>query len=275
MLVLRGRRPRDQEEPSVLAAAHDLIGRGLSAQRAVVELTRSFPAHLASLATADPSLLSDPRYPLLQTRAGRRRFEEIQALLRHNDDWSLGDDLAAALAETIAAKTPARHAALSIAARVPEDQQSDFLRLGLDELASSLRKAGASHPVLALPRSRGVVLAIQDALRGQAGASLAVAWLVRAAGPGQRGETFRVAAGRAVLGRGANCEIRIDVDNQVAEQHAALSETRGEFAIEPLQGRVKVEDMAAPSRQPLGDGDTIEIGESRFVFKCVTTGNLR
>ena len=273
-LFLRGRRPRDQEEQSVLAAVHDLIGRGLSAQRAVFELTRRFPESLASLAAADPSLLSDPRYPLLQTRAGRRRFEEIAALLRHGDDWVLGDDLAAALAEAIAAKTPIRHAASSIAARVPEDQQSDFLRLGLDELAASLRKAGERHPVLASPRSRGAVLAIQDALRGQGGGSLAVAWLVRAAGPGRRGETFRVAAGRAVLGRDPSCDIRLDADDQVAEQHAALSESRGEFAIEPLQGRVKIEDRAAPSRQPLGDGDTIEIGESRFVFKCVTTGNL-
>ena len=58
----------------------------------------------------------------------------------------------------------------------------------------------------------------------------------------------------------------------MAEQHAALSESRGEFAIEPLQGRVKIEDTVASSRQPIGDGDTIEIGESRFVFKCVTTG---
>ncbi|MGA9652428.1 MAG: FHA domain-containing protein [Polyangia bacterium] len=275
VLFLRGRRPRDEEEPSVLAAAHDLIGRGLSAQRAAAELTRNFPESLADLTTVDPALLSDPRYPLLQTRAGRRRLEEIQALLRRSDDSLLGADLASALAEAIAAKTPARQAALRIAARVPEDQRSNFLRLGLDELASSLRQAGASHPVLALPRSRGTVLAIQDALRGQAGASLAVAWLVRAAGPGQRGETLRVAAGRAVLGRGTNCEIRLDLDKQVAEQHAALSETRGEFAIEPLQGRVKIEDTTAPSRQPLGDGDTIEIGASRLVFKCVTTGNLR
>jgi hypothetical protein len=272
VLGLRYRRPR--EEPSLLAAVHELIGRGLSAQRAVVELTRSFPESVAGLTTADPALLSDPRYPLLQTRAGRRRFEEIVALLRHGDDSGLGDDLAAALAEVLAAKTPARQAALSIAARVPEDQQSDFLRLRLDDLASRLRKAGERYPVLASPRSRGAALAVQDALRAQSGASLAVAWLVRAVGPGPRGETLRVAAGRAVLGRSPSCEIRLDRDKQVAEQHAAISESRGQFAIEPLQGSVKIEDTAASSRQPLGDGDTIEIGESRFVFKCVTTGNL-
>jgi hypothetical protein len=57
----------------------------------------------------------------------------------------------------------------------------------------------------------------------------------------------------------------------VAEQHAVLSETRGEFAIEPLQGDVKVEDLPVRSPQPLGDGDTIEIAGSRLVFKCVTT----
>jgi len=273
VLILRGRRPR--EEPSPLAAVHDLIGRGLSAQRAVVELTRSFPESVAGLTTADPALFSDPRYPLLQTRAGRRRFEEIVTLLRHGGDSSLGDDLAAALAEAIAAKTTARQAALSISARVPEDQQGDFLRLGLEDLASRLRKAGERHPILASPRSRGTALAIQDALRSQGGASLAVAWLVRAAGPGQRGETLRLPAGRAVLGRGPNCEIRLERDKQVAEQHAAISGSRGQFTIEPLQGLVKIEDTAAPLRQPLGDGDTVEIGESRFVFKCVTTGNLR
>jgi hypothetical protein len=220
---------------------------------------------------ADSSLLSDPRYPLLQTRAGRRRFEQIVALLRRSDDALLGDDLAVALAEAIAAKTPARQAALSMAARVPEDQRSDFLRLGLDKLASRLRKAGERHPILASPRSRGAALAIQDELRSQIGAGLAVAWLVRAAGPGRRGESFRVAAGRCVLGRGPSCAIRLETDTRVAEQHAVLSETRGEFAIEPLQGDVKVEDLPVRSPQPLGDGDTIEIGGSRLVFKCVTT----
>ena len=32
-------------------------------------------------------------------------------------------------------------------------------------------------------------------------------------------------------------------------------------------------NQAISSRQPLGDGDT-EIGASRFVFKCVSAGNL-
>jgi hypothetical protein len=42
----------------------------------------------------------------------------------------------------------------------------------------------------------------------------------------------------------------------------------------PVGGRQFEKDQAISSRQPLGDGDTIEIGASRFVFKCVSTGNL-
>ena len=59
----------------------------------------------------------------------------------------------------------------------------------------------------------------------------------------------------------------------MAEQNATLSETRGEFAIEPLQGGVKIEDKLALFCQPLRDGDTIDWREP-LVFKCVTTGNL-
>jgi len=59
-----------------------------------------------------------------------------------------------------------------------------------------------------------------------------------------------------------------------AQQHAAISERRGAFYIEPIQGNLKVETKPANGRVPLGDGDTIEIGQSRFVFKCVTSGNV-
>jgi predicted component of type VI protein secretion system len=123
-----------------------------------------------------------------------------------------------------------------------------------------------------------LALEIQAALRNESRASakagLAVGWLVRAAGPGKRGETLRTPSGRAVLGRAPECGVRLDADTQVAQQHAAISERRGAFYIEPIQGGLKVETKAASGRVPLGDGDTIEIGQSRFVFKCVTSGNV-
>jgi hypothetical protein len=276
ILRLRASRQFEADEDPIIPAAHALIRRGMSPQRALVELTRSFPESIAGLASVDESIFSDPRYPFLKTRAGRRRFEEIQALLTQGDgdESPLHDDLFAALADAVTAQTPPRKAAESIAARLPDDQWGALLRLGLEDLARALRQAGKRFPVLGLPRSRGAVLAIQDALRARTGSSLAVGWLVRAAGPGKRGETLALRASRAVLGRGVGCDLVLGGDAQVGEQHAAISDTRGEFAIEPLGGPIKVEAASIQARHSLGDGDTIEIGESRYVFKCVTTGNL-
>jgi hypothetical protein len=189
----------------------------------------------------------------------------------------LGADLAEVLAQSISGQAPADQVAGSIAARVPEDQWGAFSRMGLDELARALRSSGSRHPTLATPRARGMALEIQAALRSESRSShnsLSVGWLVRAAGQGKRGQTLRFAAGRAILGRGPGCEVRIEADTQVAEQHAAITVRRGAFYIEPMQGTIKVETKAVTGRQPLGDGDTIEIGRGRYVFKCVSTGNV-
>jgi hypothetical protein len=269
----------DEEESPVLGAAHALIRRGLPAQRALVELTRSYPNDVGSLASLDASILSDERYPIFRTKAGRRRFEELQALLsrKANDDTLLGADLAEALSQSISGQSPPEQAASSIAARVPEDQWSAFARLGLDELAKALRASGSRHPTLASPRARGVALEIQAALRNESQStnnSLAVGWLVRAAGQGKRGETLRLPEGRVLLGRGTACQIRLDGDPQAADQHAAISERRGAFYIEPVAGTIKVETKSVTSRQPLGDGDTIELGQGRYVFKCVSAGHV-
>jgi hypothetical protein len=187
----------------------------------------------------------------------------------------LHNGLFAALAEAVSSKTPVQKAAENIAVRLPDDQWGALARFGLEELARALREAGKRYPVLALPRSRGIVLAIQDALRSRAAFSLAVAWLVRATGPGKRGETLRLKTARAVLGRAAGCDLVIGEDPQIAEQHAVISEAHGEFAIEPVgDAAVKVEDIPVTTAHSLGDGDTIEIGQGRYVFKCVTTGKL-
>ncbi len=270
----------EDDESQVVAAAHALIQRGLNAQRALVELTRSYPNDVGVLAGLDASVFADERYPLFRTKAGRRRFEEIQALLLHkpNDDTLLGADLAEVLAQSIAHQTAPDQVASSIAARVPEDQWSAFARLGLDELAKALRASGVRHPTLASPRARGVALEIQEALRNESRStnkSLTVGWLVRAAGQGKWGETLRLPSdARVVVGRGAACQVRLDGDPQVADQHAAISERRGTFYIEPMAGTIKVETNPVSNRQPLGDGDTIELGEGRYVFKCVSSGHV-
>jgi hypothetical protein len=268
----------DDDQP-VVTAAHALIQRGLPAQRALVELTRSYPNDVGTLAELDASVFLDELYPLYKTKAGRRRFEEIQALLSHtaNDDTLIGADLAEVLSQSIASQAPPDQVASSIAARVPEDQWSAFARLGLDELAKALRASGSQYPMLASPRARGVALEIQAALRNESlstNKSLAVGWLVRAAGQGKRGETLRLPEGRVVLGRGPACQIRLEGDAQVADQHAVISERRSTFFIEPMQGTLKVETKPVTGKQPLGDGDTIELGQGRYVFKCVSAGHV-
>lgn len=280
-LVLALRRRGGSSEPDdenpVLPAVHSLIRRGMSARRALLELTRSFPEQVGSLTKVDESVFSDPRYPLLQTRPGRRRFDEIRALLTEEAGQSslIPDELASALADAISGQTPPQKAAETIAARLPDEKWGAFSRLGLEDLAQALRQAGGTYPVLALPRSRGAALKIQDALRSQKGTSLAMGWLVRAAGPGRRGETLRLQSGRAVLGRGAGCELPLGQDAAIADQHAAITDMRGEFAIESIGGPVKVEDQLVSGSRPLNDGETIEIGPGRYIFKCVTSGNLR
>jgi hypothetical protein len=179
------------------------------------------------------------------------------------------------LNQSMSAQAAPDQVASSIAARVPEDQWAAFSRMRLDELARALRASGGA---LATPQARSVALEIQAALRQEsrkrASNAMTVGWLVRAAGQGKRGETMRLPSGRAVLGRGPECQVRMDADPQIAGQHAAIVERRGGFYIEPMEGAIKVETKPVSGRAPLGDGDTIEIGQSRYVFKCVSSGNV-
>lgn len=267
--MMRARRTREPAE-SLLDAANDLIEQGVTARRAIINLSRRFPREVANLAASEPALLAEAGYTALQTKAGRRRFEEMVALLKHRDEGGLGDDLAAALAQVISEKLPAERAAVRLAAQVAEDELSTFSRLSLQDLASALRQAGERHPALSAPRARALALAIQEALRLPHTTVRSVGWLVRAAGPGKRGESLRLGKARVRLGRSPTCDINLEGDAQVAPEHAAISESQGQFLIEPLQGKVKVEDQPVTAPHPLHDGDTIEMGASRFVWKCVS-----
>ncbi|HSQ54977.1 MAG TPA: FHA domain-containing protein, partial [Gemmata sp.] len=64
----------------------------------------------------------------------------------------------------------------------------------------------------------------------------------------------------------------LDSDQAIADQHAVITERRGAFYIEPLQGDLRLETRQVSGKEPLGDGDTLELGQGRYVFKCVSVG---
>ncbi|HVY39286.1 MAG TPA: hypothetical protein VHM31_15185 [Polyangia bacterium] len=263
---------------ALVAAAHDLIRRGASPERAAEELVRRFPEAPSLLAGMDEALLVDPRFPYLRTRPGRKRMQEIRELVaeRSGDSAGLGESLARVLSEAVAAQMPADEAAEKVNAHATAEERAAFVGLDLDRLAEALRGAARAHPPLGTPRARGIAVAIQDALRTgeKASQGVAVGWLVRAGGPGRRGETLRLAPERTVIGCSVTCAVRIIDDPGMAPEHAEIVALDEEFAIAPLGGAVRVEGQPVTRRQALVDGETIDLGGGMYVFKCASVGNL-
>jgi pSer/pThr/pTyr-binding forkhead associated (FHA) protein len=77
-----------------------------------------------------------------------------------------------------------------------------------------------------------------------------------------------------VLGQGPGCAIRVAGDAAIAAEHAEFSIEGGEFVVVPREGRINVEGQGVERRHNLSDGETIAIGNSLFVFKCASSGNL-
>jgi hypothetical protein len=285
LVVLRRRRAdlRDgagHDEEAVVTAAHDLIRRGVSPQRALEELSRGRGSAVRVLVDLDPEILNDPRFPYFRTRPGRLRIKEMQDLLSKNAAVraAIGETLAAVLAESIKKGLAPEQTAETLAARVTPEETAAFAAMGLEDLARALRDASSrksTHAILASPRARGVAVAVQDALRSKnAGAQgVAVAWLVRAKGPGRRGETLRLAGARSLLGRAEGCTVRLQGDAAVADEHAEILSAGGEFIIAPLGGTVSVEARRLMGRRTLSDGETIELGAGVFIFKAARSGN--
>jgi hypothetical protein len=263
------------DEEALVRQAHDLIRRGASPQRAVEELKRGRGSAVRLLVDLDPEILDDPRFPFFRTRPGRIRIKEIQSLLSNAAEAraGVGESLAAVLADAIQRRLPPEEAAEAIEARVPPEEAAAFAAMSLEDLARALRDTRQS--TLASPRARGAAVAVQDALRSKnvGGRGIAVAWLVRASGPGRRGQTLRLQGARSVLGSAPTCFVRLEGDGGVAAEHAEITLSGGEFVIAPLAGAVAVEASSVPQRHTLSDGETIELGASRFVFKSARSGS--
>jgi hypothetical protein len=263
---------------AILASAHNLIRRGASPERAAEELTRVYPKAADLLANMDESLMSDARFPYLRTRPGRKRMKEIREILsrRQGDSPSLSDVMARVLAEGITGNMSASAVAQKLSALTASEERAAFAALDLERLAEALRTVASVHPVLGTPRARGAVVSIQDALRSEESRTfdVCVGWLVRAGGPGRRGETLKLGNERTVIGQGSACGIQISADPAIASAHAAISMEGGEFSIEPVGGSVKVEGETVNGRRTLVDGETIELGGGIYVYKLAGVLNL-
>ncbi|MDX2022625.1 MAG: FHA domain-containing protein [Deltaproteobacteria bacterium] len=263
----------DDDVEGFLEAVQELVRRRVDPNRAAVELSRWYPNLVGELDNIDVASLDGEQYRLLKSRAGQARIKEFAKALGNADDedQAPSGDLVGILAGAFSQSLAPADAARQIRARLPDKQWASFARSRFDEVTSMLRTAASAHPDLASPKARGFVLAVQDALRDRDGAEVVVAWLVRAAGPGKRGETLRLARPRTVVGAGPSCQLRID-DKYLGAEHLAITESGGAFSVAPLQGQLKVEGKPVAAERPLVDGETLEFGQGQFVFKAIIDG---
>jgi len=263
----------------VLLMAHNLIRRGASPDRAAEELGRAYPDAGPLLEEVDERLLTDRRFPYLRTRPGRKRLQEIRTILgaRRADGPHLPGGLARILADVVASGVPAPTAAERLTALTSSEERAAFAALDLEALAAALTVAAATFAVLGTPRARGLVVAIQDALRASEARSsgVSVGWLVRTGGPGKRGETLRLGAERTVIGRDSGCDIQLVADPAIGSAHSAISHKEGEYFLEPIGGAVRVEGETVKGERLLVDGETLEMGGGFYVFKVASLLHLK
>jgi hypothetical protein len=95
------------------------------------------------------------------------------------------------------------------------------------------------------------------------------AWLVIVEGDG-RGIKLDIFKDQNIIGRGEECHIRLD-DSFVSELHAIVAEKDGVFHIWDLGSKNGTKLNGEPLRgsSELKDGDVIEIGKTKLVFKKV------
>jgi hypothetical protein len=254
----------------LLIEVQQIIRLGTPADEAVNDLSARFPDSIDKLATLDVMKLDPAKYRYLRTRAGQARIKEIQKQLESGDAGPIVDDEVAQIVSAgMNKKQDAQEVARQIRARVSDDQAAALARAGSHELKESLARASKDHAPLKASRAVDFAAEVQEALRTASGPPMAVGWFARATGPGKRGQTIAIPAGRVVVGRSPDCQLRVPEDQQLADRHAEIREEDGRFMIRPLDGRIALEDQDVTDERPLTDGATVAIGACRYVFKCV------
>jgi FHA domain len=270
LAVFALRRGRGGKLDGLLEELQQIVRLGRPADEAVADLSQRFPEDVHRLATLDLGKLDPAKYRYLRTRAGQARIKEIQKQLEDSDAEPVVDDeVANILSGAMTKGQGAKDVARQIRARVGDDRVGALSRAGSQNLKDSLARVAKDHAPLKASRAADFAAEVQEALRTAGGPPLAVGWFARATGPGKRGQTLPLPGGRVIVGRSADCQLRIADDQQLADRHAEIREADGEFLIRPLDGRVAVEDQDLQGEQPLVDGAVVTLGACRYVFKCV------
>lgn len=257
-----------------LDAVQELVRRRVEPERAAVELSRWYPNLVAELPQINVADLDADEYRLLKSRAGQARLAAFAKAIGSDEEEAASapaDDLIGILATALTQSLSPADGARLIRARLPDRRWASFARARFDEVTAMLKKGASLHPDLGSPRARTYVLSVQDALRDRDGAEVVVGWLVRAAGPGRRGESLRLGRNRTVIGTSGTCQLRIE-DQYLGPEHLAISEAGGAFGLQVLQGQVKVEGQPVQSERALVDGETLEFGQGQYIFKAVVDG---
>jgi len=245
------------------------IRLGAPAQRIVLDLSRKFPQEVHRIARLDASRLGSGEYGVLKSEAGRALLLQVQQALEPDGEEQGSADLAGELAQAVTTGADPADAATRMRACLPDSVCGTFARTSFRDLLALLKQAAPRHPELATAAARQLVLAIQDKLRARTGEGVAVGWLVRAGGPGRRGETLPLEGETTLIGRDSKCSLSVSQDAQLAPQHATVVASEGVFVIRPVEGQVLVEGEIVEGEHRLADGETVELGAGAYVFKSV------
>jgi hypothetical protein len=85
----------------------------------------------------------------------------------------------------------------------------------------------------------------------------------------QEGRTYLLGRGKSAIGLDERAAVGLFGDPSVARQHAEIEADSGGFSLRSLDpaGRTKLNGGPVTAPQPLKDGDTIELGGTRLVFR--------
>ncbi len=85
----------------------------------------------------------------------------------------------------------------------------------------------------------------------------------------QEGRSYLLGRGTSAMGLDERAAVGLFGDPSVARQHAEIDRGPGGFTLRNLdaQGRTKVNGQSVPTSGPLADGDIIELGGTRLVFR--------